>query len=78
MKKRILFGILGLIMFMPFISLSQNSIKGQIKASDGNPVAGVNVQIAETFFKTVTNSAGEFEFTKLENGEYVVNVTYVN
>jgi iron complex outermembrane receptor protein len=70
MKKRILFTIFGMMMFMPLITFSQNSIKGNVKGKNGEPVSGVKIQIQNTFFKTYTNAKGDFEFTKLVEGEY--------
>ncbi|MFT5820523.1 MAG: iron complex outermembrane receptor protein [Crocinitomix sp.] len=70
MKTRILSKIFGLLMFMPMVTFAQNSIKGNVKGSDGNLIPGVKVEVQETFFKTFTNLEGEFTFTKLKAGEY--------
>jgi iron complex outermembrane receptor protein len=72
MKTRILSRIVGLLMFMPIATFAQNSIQGNVKGNDGNSIPGVKVEIQETFFKTYTNSEGEFVFTKLKTGEYTV------
>ena len=70
MKKRILFQMIGLAMFIPMISFSQNSIKGIVKSSDGNTIPGVKVEIEASFNKVFTNVEGEYIFTKLKDGEY--------
>ena len=75
MKTRIFSKVCGLMLFMPLLGFSQNNIKGTVKGIDGNRISGVQVQIQETFFKTYTNKEGAFEFSKLEAGEYVLDLS---
>ena len=73
MKTRIFSKIFGLILFIPFISFSQQNIQGLVKGNDGITIPGVKVEIQETFFKTFTNPKGIFVFGKLKVGEYKLN-----
>lgn len=57
-------------MFIPMISISQNNIRGIVKSNNGNTIPGVKVEIEESFNKVLTNTDGEFVFTKLKTGEY--------
>jgi iron complex outermembrane receptor protein len=75
MKKRILFQMIGLMMFIPLISFSQNSIKGIVKSNDGNTIPGVKVEIESSYNQVLTNADGEFLFTKLKDGEYTLHFT---
>ncbi len=73
MKTRIFSKICGLILFMPLLAFSQNTITGIVKGNDGTLLPDVKVEIQETFFKTYTNTQGAFEFGKLKTGEYQLN-----
>lgn len=75
MKIRILSKIIGLIMFMPVFAFSQHTVNGTITGTNGSPISGVKVEIHNTFFKTFTNADGEFVFTKLNAGDYKLNVS---
>ncbi len=75
MKLRILSKIIGLIIFIPSITFSQNNINGSITGTNGNPISGVKVEIQNTFFKTFTNAKGEFVFTKLNSGSYTIELS---
>ncbi len=73
MKTRIILKICGLIIFVPFLALSQNTIQGIVKGNDGSIISGVQVDIQETFFKTYSNQDGAFLFSKLKSGLYQLN-----
>ena len=73
MKTRIFSKICGLILFMPLLAFSQNTITGIVKGNDGTLLPDVKVEIQETFFKTYTNTQGAFVFSKLKTGEYQLN-----
>ena len=75
MKLRILLKVIGLIMFMPIVAFSQNSIQGSITGKNGHPISGAKVEIQETFLKTYTNAKGVFMFSKLKTGDYTLNVS---
>ncbi len=51
---------------------SQFSIRGKVTSSDGGSLAEVSVTISETFYKTNSNSSGEFVFNKLTAGAYII------
>lgn len=74
MKIRILSKVIGLIMFMPIFGFSQQNIIGSVTNANGQAISDVKIEIKETFLKTYTNTKGEFKFTKLANGTYVVTL----
>ena len=73
MNTRIISKIWGLMMFLPFLAFSQNTIQGTVKGNDGTIISGVQVDIQETFFKTYSNQDGAFLFSKLKSGLYQLN-----
>lgn len=73
MKTRTISKICGLMIFLPFLSFSQNTIQGIVKGNDGSIISGVQVDIQETFFKTYSNQDGAFLFSKLKSGLYQLN-----
>lgn len=73
MKTRILLKIIGVLFFTPLMSFAQHSIKGTVSGADGNPIPGALVGINDTYYKTYTNSKGEFVFAKIKPGDYVLS-----
>tara|TARA_A100001011_G_scaffold400656_1_gene517271 strand:- start:6195 stop:8657 length:2463 start_codon:yes stop_codon:yes gene_type:complete len=65
------------ILFLPIMAFSQNTIKGIVKGKDGMVISDVKVEIFETFFKTYTNRYGAFEFSKLDPGDYQLNISLI-
>src|SRR5215831_12710203 len=54
------------------------SIKGKvINNYTGEPLAGATVSLANTQHKTITDNSGNYVFTKVERGDYMLVVEYV-
>ncbi len=50
---------------------------GMVKSQNGEPLAGSSVYFENTVHGTVTNSKGEFVFTHLAEGKYILIISYV-
>lgn len=57
--------------------IANGSIHGKVKTSDGQPAAGVTVQIVEINKKTSTNESGVFLFNSVKKGEYTIKTSSV-
>jgi iron complex outermembrane recepter protein len=72
MKKIVLLSVIYYLAIMPIIA---QSISGNVKNENGEPVPGATVKIEESFSATITNSEGYYEFKKQKNGEYNISVS---
>ena len=61
MKTRIFSKICGLILFMPLLAFSQNTINGIVKGNDGTLLPDVKVEIQENFFRKMLKQGGTFK-----------------
>ena len=77
MKTRIFSKPFFIILFMPIMAFSQSTINGVVKGENGMAISNVKVEIQETFFKTYSNQEGAFEFSKLEPGNYQLNLSLI-
>lgn len=68
MKTRI--SVLSVLLIAAGSLYAQHSVRGKVVSSDGSPLSDVSVSISETYYKTNSNSSGEFVFNKLTNGSY--------
>ena len=68
MKTRI--SVLSVLLIAAGSLYGQHSVRGKVVSSDGSPLSDVSVSISETYYKTNSNSSGEFVFKKLTNGSY--------
>ncbi|HWK08130.1 MAG TPA: SusC/RagA family TonB-linked outer membrane protein [Puia sp.] len=50
---------------------------GVVRSEDGTPLAGATVEIMSLNKKGLTNEKGEFSFTKVPDGKYKVEITFV-
>lgn len=67
--------LLALLLFLPLLGISQYTIKGKVTL-EGNPKAGINVQLSSELSSIFTNSEGDFEFTDLVNKPYTLTFSY--
>lgn len=58
-------------------SLAQVTLKGNVKGIDGQPLPGANVMIRDTYLGQTTGADGNFMFTHLKEGKYVLKATFV-
>ena len=76
MRKNIV--LLVVIMLMPWFLRAQINLTGTVTGSDKHePLAGANVVLGTSFLATATGSDGNFSFTNLKSGEYVLKVSFV-
>ena len=75
--KKLIF-ILSLFIFKSSL-LAQNSVlKGKIlDISDGEPLIGATVKINYNNLGTTTNFDGDFVFENIQNGDYLLTVSYI-
>jgi len=66
--------LLFAVVFIPFISYSQNTVKGKI--TDGSsPIEFASVNLEGTKYYATTNQKGNFEITQIPDGEYKLTVS---
>ncbi|MDR2011331.1 MAG: TonB-dependent receptor [Bacteroidales bacterium] len=81
MKKTIKCLLFALILFISYNSFAQTTgaIKGFVyDKEDGEPCAFANVSIKGTTFGAATDMNGYFTITRIPDGEYVLDITYVS
>ncbi|HSH52888.1 MAG TPA: carboxypeptidase-like regulatory domain-containing protein, partial [Bacteroidales bacterium] len=75
--KRFIYTTL-LIFILPCFSIAQNILKGVVSDSEtSKPLVGANIVIKELNRGTSTNQQGQFQFEKLNKGDYTLRVSYV-
>ncbi|MFY0715024.1 TonB-dependent receptor [Seonamhaeicola sp. NFXS20] len=75
MKYQITFVLLFALSLMGFSQT--NLVQGTIADNSGNELIGVNVLIKNTSKGAQTNENGSFEIKNLENGDYILLVSYL-
>ena len=73
--KRIVF--IYLLTFFMLPAYAQQTITGVVKNQKGEPLAGANVTIKETYRGTATNTNGEFKLSKLKPERYTFIISYI-
>jgi iron complex outermembrane recepter protein len=74
MKRISLFFALQLFAVITFAQLS---LTGTVKDEKGEALSGANVSLGNTFRGTTAGSNGEFKFSNLKKGKYIVIVTFI-
>ncbi len=74
--KRVMFLLLAYACFS-LHAYSQVTLKGVVKNSNGELLTGANVMLGGSFRGTSAGLRGEFSFSKLKEGEYLVITSYV-
>ncbi|QTD38152.1 TonB-dependent receptor [Polaribacter batillariae] len=66
------------IFLLTNLAFSQNgTVIGTVTDNNKTPLTGVNVHLKNTTKGTQTNENGIFEITNLENGDYVLSISYL-
>jgi len=73
--KRILF--LCLLQLLVYAAYGQLTISGKIVDETGNPLPGANIILENTYHGTSTDLKGNFIFSKIRKGEYILKITYI-
>jgi iron complex outermembrane recepter protein len=73
-KGFILLLLLGIISNSVF---SQVEVEGLVKDSQGNVLESVNVFLQDTKHFEATDKAGNFKFTNVPSGDYILSVTHI-
>jgi iron complex outermembrane recepter protein len=68
--------IMLLLQLMVIASFGQYNLKGKV-TGNGEPLAGANVVIENTFYGVSTGGEGQFEFKNLKNDLYTLKVSFV-
>ena len=56
---------------------SSGNLTGTVIDSLGQPLVGASVSLQNTNYKTLTNSKGEFQFSSVPNGNYILAIKYI-
>ncbi|MFO7371113.1 MAG: TonB-dependent receptor [Bacteroidales bacterium] len=56
---------------------AQFSVKGTVTGHDQEPLIGAHVMITNTYYQTITDNKGSFNFNGMKSGSYEVKVSYV-
>lgn len=71
-------GILVLLLLcMGGVMAQTGTISGNVKTTDGQPAADVNVSLKGEAKATTTSISGTFEFKNIKEGDYTIIVSYV-
>lgn len=73
--KRILF--ICLLQLLVYAAYGQFTISGKIIDETGNPLPGANIILENTYHGTSTDLKGNFVFSKIRKGEYILKITYI-
>lgn len=70
--------IFMILLLFPFVLQAQNTLSGKVyDSNDHQPLAGANVILGNGFMAVATNSNGNFSFTHLKPGDYLLKVSFV-
>ncbi|WP_034044758.1 TonB-dependent receptor [Wocania ichthyoenteri] len=69
--------ILTLFLITHLVFAQNGTILGTVTDNNKTPLLGVNVYLKNTSKGTQTNENGDFEISNLENGNYVLSVSYL-
>ena len=69
--------ILYLILLIPVLGYTQYSIRGKIENQQGEALAGAHIVLKETFKSAISNSDGSFILKNLNEGTYVIRISYL-
>jgi len=73
--KQILF--ICLLQLLVYAAYGQFKISGKIVDETGNPLPGANIILENTYQGTSTDLKGNFIFSKIRKGEYILKITYI-
>jgi len=73
--KQILF--ICLLQLLVYAAYGQFKISGKIVDETGNPLPGANIILENTYHGTSTDLKGNFIFSKIRKGEYILKITYI-
>ncbi|MCR4033801.1 TonB-dependent receptor [Flavobacterium panacis] len=68
--------IVLLFVFSTTFLIAQNTLSGKVNDQDGNPLIGANILLLGTKINTATNSGGFYKVENLDNGNYVIEVSF--
>lgn len=76
-KSLYLKSLICALLFIPFTSQAQSTIKGIVKDEKGIPVSYVNVFIKNSVDGTITDTLGRFRFQTKLKGSQVITVSFI-
>jgi len=59
------------------IAQSENSLKGKVVTQNGIGIEDANVELQGTSLGTLTNASGEYKFSKIPQGDFILKVSFV-
>jgi iron complex outermembrane receptor protein len=77
MKTRLLPSIALFAIITPSVVVAQHSISGKVTTTTGESLPGASVVIKETYMGVATNSSGYFQFSKLPNQSFTLEVKFI-
>ncbi len=75
MKTRLISKICGLLVLFPLVTNAQHTIQGTITSEDGEALFGAKIIIEGTYLGNFSDNEGHYEFNKLEDNDYTLNVS---
>ena len=64
-------------LFLPLHAISQHTITGSVKSSEGQTLTGVKITLKDTYHGAYTDTKGEFSISNVTKGSYELSVTLV-
>ncbi len=71
------FLVLLFLLFNVSPAFSQFSLKGKVTDETGKPLSGASILLVGTYEGTSTNNRGEFLFTHLRKGKYLIKTSFI-
>ena len=64
-----------MLLFLPLHAISQHTITGSVKSSEGQTLTGVKITLKDTYHGAYTDTKGEFSISNVSKGNYELIVT---
>lgn len=75
MKTRMVNVLWTMLLFLPLHAISQHTITGSVKSSEGQTLTGVKITLKDTYHGAYTDTKGEFSISNVSKGNYELIVT---
>ncbi len=72
---KLLFSVL--ILLTGVLGFAQSNLSGRITTTENEALPGATIVMKGTSLGAISNENGEFSFSKLKNGRYQLNVSFI-
>ena len=73
--KQVIFLLACICLSMPIHA--QFNLRGTVKSVNNEPLPGAYVLLKDTYYRTIADNEGRYEFPGIKSGSYVVMISYV-